>query len=347
MSESEELRAAIAQLESQRLALGGAATDAAVAGLKEKLAQLGGDAPAHAEGERKQVTVLFADLSGFTTLSEIIDAEDARNLVNAFFQRAGQVVLRYGGYIDKFIGDELMALFGAPIALEDHAARALYAALEIVADLESFNEDSPLLREHRLAIHVGVNSGLVVTGGIGALEKRQYTAMGDAVNVAARLVSKAERGKVLVGRSTHRLTSGRFEFAELGEMELKGRAQGETVYQLLRAISDPPALRSFRSHSMVGREFELGALVKAFEEAHAERQPRSVAVIGPAGIGKSQDTAGIQELAGNQLSHNPRTPRLCLAAYGSYTILQRGGAYPPTACRKRRRLGGRDRAQAE
>ena len=258
MSEVENLRAAIAQLESQRLTLGDTAVDAAVAGLQQKLAQLGGDEPAHAEGERKQITVLFADLSGFTTLSENIDAEDARNLVNGFFQRAGQVVLRYGGYIDKFIGDELMALFGAPMALEDHAARALYAALEIVEDLESFNEESPLLRKHRLSIHVGVNSGLVVTGGIGAREKRQYTAMGDAVNVAARLVSKAERGKVLVGQSTHNLTASRFEFDELGVMELKGRAQGEAVFQVLRALPEPPAVRAFRSNSMVGRELELG-----------------------------------------------------------------------------------------
>ena len=288
MSEVEDLRAAIAQMETQRPALGDTVVDAAVAGLTQKLAQLGGDESAHAEGERKQVTVLFADLSGFTTLSEVIDAEDARNLVNAFFQRAGQVVLRYGGYIDKFIGDELMALFGAPIALEDHASRALHAALEIVEDLESFNAESSLLREHRLAIHLGVNSGLVVTGGIGAREKRQYTAMGDAVNVAARLVGKAKAGEVLIGQATHHLTAARFEFAELGVMELKGRAQGEAVYQLLRAAPEPTGIRSFRSQSMVGRELELGALVKAFEEAHSSRQPRSVTVIGPAGIGKSR-----------------------------------------------------------
>ena len=161
MGEIEALQAAIDALEAQRPTLGDAAVDAALAPLRERIDALQATSTA---GERKQITVLFADLSGFTALSERTDAEVARNLANVCFERIGQVVRRYGGYIDKFIGDELMVLFGAPVAMEDHAARALHAAQDIRDTFAAFSREHPQLQDHPLDLHFGVNSGLVVAG---------------------------------------------------------------------------------------------------------------------------------------------------------------------------------------
>jgi len=282
-----DLRAAIEALEARRNELGAEAVQTAVGALRERLTALEQAAPTVPEGERKQVTVMFADVSGFTALAETTDAEDVRNLLNAYFERIGQVVARYGGYIDKFIGDELMALFGAPLAMEDHGARALYAALEI--------RDTPSVGEHRqvqdlfLTLHLGINSGLVVAGAIGTEAKREYTVMGDPVNVAARLVTQAKAGEILVGASTQRLVGDRFQFESLGSMKLKGRSQPQEVYRLLGTGSTMRAVGGARlSSRMIGREAELHTIQEAFQDVMARRRPRSIAVVGPAGIGKSR-----------------------------------------------------------
>ncbi|MGB2693673.1 MAG: adenylate/guanylate cyclase domain-containing protein, partial [Dehalococcoidia bacterium] len=215
MSELSQLKLAIDALEAQRQTLGDEAVEAALVGLRERIAALD-QASQTSVGERKQITVMFADLSGFTALAERTDAEDARNLVNTCFERIGQVVSRYGGYIDKFIGDELMVLFGAPVAMEDHAARALYAALEIREMFAAFCQAHHQLRDQPLSLHFGVNGGLVVAGAIGTESKREYTVIGDPVNVAARLVAQAQAGEILVGEMTRRLVGQRFSFDDLG-----------------------------------------------------------------------------------------------------------------------------------
>ncbi len=190
-AELAHLKTAIAALEAQRDVLGEAGLAAALAPLLARVAALEEpERPADA-GERKQITVMFADLSGFTKLSENADAEDVRNLVNACFDCVGDVVTHFGGYIDKFIGDELMVLFGAPRAMEDHASRALHAALEMRDALAAFRLEHAPLRAHELSMHFGVNSGEVIAGEIGSESRRAYTVMGDAVNVAARLVARA------------------------------------------------------------------------------------------------------------------------------------------------------------
>lgn len=287
MSELEELKAAIEALEAQRTVLGDAAVAAAVVGLRECLAALEGTTRPAAEGERKQTTVMFADLSGFTALSETADAEDIRNLINDCFERVGEVVKRYGGYIDKFIGDELMVLFGAPVAMEDHASRALYAALEIRESFAAFNQEHPQLREYPLTLHFGINSGLVVAGAIGTEAKRDYTVMGDSVNLAARLVAQAQPGEILLGAATHRLVGERFELESLGLTEFKGRAQPHQVYRLRHALAAQAGGGVGSLSRMIGREEELRTIQEAFGNVVALCQPRSVAVVGPAGIGKS------------------------------------------------------------
>jgi class 3 adenylate cyclase/tetratricopeptide (TPR) repeat protein len=289
MSERDELLRAIQALEMQRGILGDAAVDTAIASMRGRLNVLEREPSARREGERKQVTVMFADISGFTALAEKTDAEEVRNLVNACFERVGRVATRYGGFIDKFIGDELMVLFGAPAAMEDHAFRCLYAALEVRDALASLNESNPELQDHPLALHLGINSGLVVAGAIGTDAKREYTVMGDPVNVAARLVARAKSGEILVGAATSRLVGGRFEFEALGPMEFKGRVQSLDVYRLVGARAEAQqAARTPTQSRMIGRANELNAIQQSFEDVITHQRPRSVAVVGPAGIGKSR-----------------------------------------------------------
>jgi class 3 adenylate cyclase len=151
-------------------------------------------------GERRQVTVLFADISGFTALAETMDPEDVRQVMNACFAQLVPVVETYGGMIDKFIGDEIMALFGAPIAYDNDAERAVRAALAMQEVLAAFNT----AQGTTLGLHCGLNTGLVIAGGIGTPARQDYSVMGDAVNLAARLEDASERGQIFVGPETYR-----------------------------------------------------------------------------------------------------------------------------------------------
>src|SRR5512137_264977 len=159
MNERTLLEQAIAHIESQRAALGDTAADIAIAGLKQKLSEV--EKPEES-GERKLVTIMFADISGFTALSEKMDPEAVRDLMNLCFDRLVPCIKRYDGTIDKFIGDEIMALFGAPVAHENDPERALRAALEMLSALPKFNAEN----KTQLGIHFGINTGLVLAGGI-------------------------------------------------------------------------------------------------------------------------------------------------------------------------------------
>jgi adenylate cyclase len=151
-------------------------------------------------GERRLVTILFADVSGFTMLSERLDPEALRDLITACFDRLVPCIQRYGGTIEKFVGDEIMALFGAPTAHENDPERALRAALEMRHALTALNQEQHV----PLAIHFGVNTGLVYAGGVGGGGRKDYSVMGDAVNVASRLKGLAKPGEIVVGADTNR-----------------------------------------------------------------------------------------------------------------------------------------------
>src|SRR3954471_3975447 len=177
--------------------------------------------PAPPPEERRQVAVLFADLSGYTAVAETLDPEALHELVDRCLRRLGQEVERYGGTVDKYIGDNVMATFGAPVAHEDDAERAVRAALGMQEAMVEINED--LGRRHGVsfALRVGVNSGEVVAGAIGG----GYTVIGDAVNVAARLQSAAQPGRVMVGERTQRATADAIEYTELEPLILKGKSE--------------------------------------------------------------------------------------------------------------------------
>src|SRR3954447_9149315 len=220
--------------------------------------------PAQPPEERRQVAVLFADLSGYTAVAETMDPEVLKGLVDRSLRRLGQEVERYGGAVDKYIGDNVMATFGAPVAHEDDAERAVRAALGMQEAMAEINED--LGRRHGVsfALRVGVNSGEVVAGAIGG----GYTVIGDAVNVAARLQSAARPGTVTVGERTYRSTADAFEYTELEPLALKGKSQPVPAWEAVDLIAMQPRRRTVPlrpAAPLIGREFELELLASLFE----------------------------------------------------------------------------------
>ena len=284
--DAERISASIAALEAQRAALGNAVVDPAIAALRQQLSQLSNAIEKQApEDERKLVTIVFADISGFTALSEKKDPEQVRALMNSCFESLVPVVQKYEGTIDKFIGDEIMALFGAPIAHEDDPERALRAALEMMEAIAAVN------RKHgtELGIHIGINSGPVIAGQIGAENRRDYSVMGDAVNLAARLEDASSRGEIFVGPSTYQQTAHAFEFDEIPPLTLKGKEAPVQVHRLLRAKATAKSRRGIAGlpTQLVGRDSELGRLKTAFEML-GDGRGGICAVLGEAGVGKSR-----------------------------------------------------------
>jgi class 3 adenylate cyclase/tetratricopeptide (TPR) repeat protein len=236
--------------------------------------------------ERKLVSVLFADVIGSTDLGERLDPERLRSVLEAYFSAMSAAIASWGGTVEKFIGDAVMAVFGAPVVREDDAARALQAALEMLSELEALNRE--FLPRHGVAlrIRIGVNTGEVIapTG----KTPDQTIVTGDAVNIAARLEQAAEPGTVLVGERTYLAARNAFRFGPALALDLKGKSGSITAYPLQEAL--PEASRGVPGlfAPMVGRDRELDALASLLEEAIETNRPRLVTVYGPAGIGKSR-----------------------------------------------------------
>lgn len=290
MNESEKIQQAIANLEAQRAILGDETVSAAIDSLRKKLVDLecDGDMTSSAmEGERKLVTVMFADISGFTAMSETMDPETVRDRVNACFERLVPVIEKYGGTVDKFIGDQIMALFGAPIAHENDAERALRVALEMMETLEAFNTQH--LTD--LGLHFGINTGLVLAGGVGTEKRHEYSVMGDVVNLASRLEDASQRKQILVGPDTYRLTVPLFEFEALTPIQVEGKAKPVPVYRLLGSKAQPGQVRGLKRHGiqspLVGRDAELAAFTSCISRL-LTGEGSIIMVIGEAGLGKSR-----------------------------------------------------------
>ena len=182
--------------------------------------------------ERRKATVLFADLSGYTAVAERLDPEAVKSFVDRALRRLGQEVVRYGGTVDKYIGDNVMAVFGAPVAHEDDPERAVRAGLAMQAAMEEINTDIEAATGSRFSLRVGINSGEVLAGQVGD----GYTVIGDVVNVASRLQSAARPGSVTVGRTTHRLTRGPIEYEELEPLTLKGKSEPVPAWEAVRLL---------------------------------------------------------------------------------------------------------------
>ena len=252
------------------------------------------------EGERKQVTIIFADISGFTALNDAArtpdEVERVLQIVNHCLHMLSEVVYEYDGYIDKYIGDAIMAVFGAPRSHEDDPERALRAALAMRSRLEVFNRNPPFPLAEPLGIHLGINTGTVIAGLIGTRRKRAYTVMGDAVNVASRLEGVSERGEILVSQDTYHFTNRLFIFKERGPVKVKGKREPLVVYELLGARTRYATQRGITGlrAPMVGRREQFAALKRQIADLQEGKGGITV-VVGEAGLGKSRLISELQQ----------------------------------------------------
>jgi class 3 adenylate cyclase/tetratricopeptide (TPR) repeat protein len=270
-------------------------------------------------GERKQVTVLFADVSGFTSISEQLDPEDVHALINRAFELMLAEIHRYEGTVNQFLGDGLMALFGAPIAHEDHAQRAAHAAIAMQGALERYREELRRQRSIDFRVRMGLNTGLVVVGAIGDNLRMDYTAVGDTTNTAARMQQLAEPGQIVLADTTERLIAPYFELRALGTFSVKNRAQSVAAWELSRARPHVSRLAARAVHGLspfVGRDDAIGMLERALTAARAGRGQVAL-VVGEAGIGKSrlllefrQRAADVTWLQGDCISFGHSIPFL-------------------------------------
>ena len=242
------------------------------------------------EGERKQVTVLFVDVSDFTALSERLDPEVVHGLMTRAFELMLAEIHRFEGTVNQFLGDGIMALFGAPIAHEDHARRAVQAALGIRRALGEYRDHLERDRGIHFRVRQGLNTGLVVVGSIGSDLRMDYTAVGDTTNVAARLLQTAAPGQVVVSEPVHHLVAGFFHTRSLGAQTLKGKTETVRTWEVLsakdtRSRLDVEAERGLTP--LFGRDKELAALADCFEKTRAGHG-QMVFIVGEPGIGKSR-----------------------------------------------------------
>jgi class 3 adenylate cyclase/tetratricopeptide (TPR) repeat protein len=274
------------------------------------------------EGERKLVTVLFCDVAGSTALAARLGPEAMHGLLSRFFEMALAEVHRYEGTINQFLGDGFMALFGAPVAHEDHARRAVLAALGLRSRLAAQQEDLSREPGAALEVRMGVNTGLVVVGGIGDRLRMDYTAVGDTTNLAARLQQAAEPGALLISEATARLVEPHVRMRRLAPLPVKGKTEPLIAFRLLgqkQARHDRP--RATRQLTpFVGRRRELALLEELWRESAAGRG-QVVGIAGPPGIGKTRllhelrvrlERQGATWLRGGCESFGRRTPYLPL-----------------------------------
>lgn len=284
-SQIDSLEQAIAAQETARATLGDAAVDAAVAALREKLSELQSQV-AQPGQQRKQITVLFADVSGFTAMSEALDAEVVGETMNALWARLDGVIVEHGGLIDKHIGDAVMALWGVEVSREDDPERAIRAALEMHETLGALVATV----EAPLQMRIGIHTGPVLLGEVGTTG--EFTAMGGTVNFANRMESAAPVGGVLISHDTYQQVRSLFEFTARDPISVKGRSEPVQVYEVegLAERAFRPATRGVEGVEtrMVGREAELQQLREAMRTAISQRVPQVVTIVGDAGVGKSR-----------------------------------------------------------
>jgi len=261
----------------------------------------------HVEGERRQVTILFADVSGSTAMAEEMDPEDVATIMDGAFDCLIEPVYRYEGTLARLMGDAILAFFGAPVAHEDDAERAVRAALDMQEAAATY---ARRLKEERgldFAARVGINTGIVVVGEIGSDLRVEYTAIGDAVNLAQRVEDAARPGTVLISANTYRLVRTLFHFRPLGPIQVKGRRKPVQLYEVLG-----PRLGQARGSlgldsPLVGRDVEQAVLRECVQRLLAG-EGQVVFIVGEAGIGKSRLIAELRSQTLNLLSEVSPVP---------------------------------------
>jgi class 3 adenylate cyclase len=291
------------------------------------------------EGERKQVTVLFADVKGSMDLAEQVDPEEWHKIMDRFFAILSEGVHRFEGTINQFTGDGIMALFGAPIAHEDHAQRACYAALSLEEDLRRYANELRIEKGINFSVRMGLNSGEVVVGKIGDDLRMDYTALGHTASLGARMEQIAEPGKAYLTEHTAKLIEGMFTLQDVGRMAVKGVKELVAVYELtglgpLRTKLEVSRARGFSR--FVGREEETASLEAALGGAMAGNA-QVVGVVGDAGVGKSRvcyefaercRSKGVAVYEAHAVAHGKAIPLLTLLEWlrGYFGISQQDPA---------------------
>jgi adenylate cyclase len=275
--------------------------------------------------ERRWVSVLFADLVGFTALSEQLDSEDVREIVTDCLRRLVAEVQRLDGTVEKFIGDAVMAVWGAPVAHEDDPERALRAALGMQRAVEALNRELEPRRGLRVAIRVGIQSGEVVAGMREVGDIRTFSVSGDAVNVAARLQAATEPGTILVGDATVRRVRGSFAFEPVPPLSLKNKAEPVSASRLLSEAA-ATAGSEVRGAPWIGRAEELATLEQCVAEVRRGRGQVAF-ILGEAGLGKSRLLAELRARADSEGSRSPlawvRAQAFAHEQGGSYALTRR------------------------
>lgn len=285
MGERDNLERAIAALEAQRDTLGADVVDDALVPLRDRLSALTVLETPPGQ-QRKLVTLLLADVSGFTSLSEQTDAELVSDTMNSLWERIDAVIIEHGGLVDKHIGDAVMALWGAERAREDDPEQTIRAALAMQCALATFREE----RGSQLTVRIGINTGPVVLGSVGTTG--EFSAIGDAVNLAQRLEIAAPPNTILISHATYRHVRGIFDVIPRDPIIVKGKTEPVRTYVVERA--KPRAFRTWTrgvegiETRMVGRDGEMIALQNAFGGVVAGTGTQFVTIAGDAGIGKSR-----------------------------------------------------------
>lgn len=270
------------------------------------------------DSERKHVTVLFSDLSGYTAMSERLDPEDVKEITSRIFGEVAKVIRKYEGFVEKYAGDAVMAIFGVPTAHEDDPVRAILAAREIHRLVKSMSREIEERIEQPVFMHTGINTGLVITGEVN-LEKGTHGVAGDTLNVAARLSSAAGADEILVGHDTYRQAEGHFDFETKGPIQAKGKSEPVLVYRCVAAKEKPvslhglPVLRS----ELIGRKAEMEDLTWAVKDL-GQGNGNIFSICGEAGTGKSRlveefktaiiSHGEIQWLEGHAYAYSQYTP---------------------------------------
>jgi class 3 adenylate cyclase len=256
------------------------------------------EAPARVDGERKYVTVLFADVVDLTGLGERLDPEQVAEIMNGAFAFLNASVTKYGGTVARLLGDAIIAFFGAPVAHEDDAERAVRAGLDIQAAAREYAEEVRRNYGVDFKVRVGINTGLAVLATMGGEIRTEYTAMGDTTNVAARMQAAAMPGTVLISADTYHLVKELFVFKPRGATTIKGKSTPIETYEALAPKAVPGKMRGLEglTSPLVGRDAEFKLVNDKLNEVR-EGRGAFVAVIGEAGLGKSRLLAELRKLA--------------------------------------------------
>jgi class 3 adenylate cyclase/tetratricopeptide (TPR) repeat protein len=269
------------------------------------------------ESERKHVTVLFSDLSGYTAMSEKLDPEEVKEITGHIFSEISEVIDKYEGFVEKFVGDAIMAIFGIPKAHEDDPIRGIRAAVEIHNLVDGLSPELEKKIGQPISMHSGINTGLVITGAVD-MEKGTHGVAGDTINLASRLGSLAKAGEILVSADTHRLAEGHYAFESLEPTRVKGKTEPVQVHKVLSPKERPTTVRRLSGlrADLIGRRVEMAQLGEAVEQLR-EGKGRIFSICGDAGTGKSRlieefkascDLEEIQWLEGHAYAYSQNIP---------------------------------------